>query len=272
MPISVSNQVMETPKAIAIKRWLRRLGKLVALVFLLSFAFLLIGYVSVFRAYCKAQQLVLAVQKLETGQSTVEDVQKLVSRFAGTEFDARSYYTDENGGRKPQYDPCLGNGPSYSIDVNPPLTLLRIVQTFPALQKLGLHPWMVGVAIHHNNGKVTCFSERVMFIRSDEHVIEGHAEIKERNTQSLVEEQPYEVHSFVSRGRYHDIHVIVLTQATAEEKRRAFQMKLSCTVALRGCHFPCQIMPTGWIDSVHDRQAHGWELPEGANDSRCPAH
>jgi hypothetical protein len=117
----------------------------------------------------------LQFRLLEAGKSKVEDVQKLVNHFGGGEFEARSYYADESGGRKLQYDPCLGNGLSYSIGLNPPVTLLRVVQAFPALQKLGLHPWMVGVAIHHKNGKVTCYSERIMFMRSDEHVIEGYA-------------------------------------------------------------------------------------------------
>jgi hypothetical protein len=264
--------MMKASGAVAIRRWSLLLGKLFALVLLLSFLALLIGYVSIFYAHHKAQQLVLAVQTLQAGKSTVEDAQKLVNHFGGSEYDARSYYTDENGDRKPQYDPCLGSSLSYSIDANPPVTLLRVLQAFPALQKLGLHPWMVGVAIHHKNGKVTCYSERIMFIRSDEHVIEGYAEITERNPQSLIEERPYQVDSFVSRRYYHETRVIVLTEASAEEKRRAFRTELSCTVGLRGCYFPCRITPLGWIDSVHDRRAHGWELPEGANDSRCPAH
>jgi hypothetical protein len=200
-------------------------------------------------------------------------VKNLVERYGGEEYDARSYYGYV--GRDAKYaspDPCLGEALSYAVYAHPPLILMRAIQAFPALQKLGLHPWFVSLAIHHKDGIVTCYSQNVLFIRPDGQEVAGSADLNLRNPQSLVEKKAYEAESFVSRNHYHKTRVDVLREASAEEKSRAFQMDLSCTVSLRGCYFPCQIIPLGWLDSVHDRQSHGRDLPEGANDPRCPAH
>lgn len=266
--------MMNARGVLTLKRSARLLGKLSAVVLCACFITLLSAFLTSFYSYHRAQQLLLAVQTLEPGKTTVEDIQKLVKHFGGAEYDARGYYTDENGNRKPLYDPCSGDGSttSYSINVNPPLALVRAVMAFPALQKLGLHPWMVAVGIQHKDGRVTCYSERILFYRRDEHVIEGNAEVRKRNPQSLIEEEPYKADSFVARHSIHQTRVDVLTEAPEGQRRRAFQMQLACVVSPRGCDFPCQILPLGWLDSVRDRQAHGRVLPEGADDSRCPPH
>jgi hypothetical protein len=262
-----------TPKAIAINRWPRLLWRIFVFTLLLVVLVLLSGYATISYAHHKAQKLLLEVRTLEPGKTTVEDVKNLAKRFGGEEYDARSYYAYVESDKKYlSPDPCLGEALSYSIAASPPLTLLRAIQEFPTLQKLGLHPWYVSVAIHHKDGKVTCYSQNVWFFRSDGQQVQASANLELRNPQNLAERKPYEADSFVSRNLYHKTRVDVLPEASVEEKTRAFQMDLSCTVSLRGCSFPCQIIPLGWLDSVRDRQSHGRELPEGANDPRCPAH
>jgi hypothetical protein len=240
------------------------------LLFLLA---LLSGYAVMFYVHHKAQELLLEVRTLEPGKTTVEEVKNIVTRFGGEEYDARAYYGYVGSDKKyAAFDPCLGESLSYAIVVNPPMTLFRAIQKFPALQILGLHPWYVSVAIHHKDGRVTCYSQRVAVIRRDGQEVQGTADLELWNPHGLAEKKPYEVNSYVSRSHYHNTGVSVLAEASKEEKTRAFQMDLSCTISLRGCFFPCQIIPLGWLDSVRDRQSHGWELPEGANDPRCPAH
>lgn len=253
---------MNAPPRLALKPSARLFRRLFALVLCLFLLGLLTGYVSNFYAYRKARQLLNAVQALKAGKSTVEDVQKLLKHFGGIAYKAS----------EPPDDFCRGNGWSYNITINSPVIVLQTIRALPALQKIGLHPWIVLVGIDQKNGKVTCYSTMIQLIRPDDHVIEGYAEVKERNPQSLLKEEPYQADSFVSRSYYHETRVVVLTEAPEEQKRRAFQMHLPCVLTMRGCDFPCQIIPLGWVDSVRDRQAHGRALPEGANDSRCPAY
>jgi hypothetical protein len=265
---------VRTPKAIAGFRWARFAWKVFVFTFLFFVLVLLSGYITIFYAHHKAQMLLLEVRTLEPGKTTVEDVKKIVRRFGGEEYDAHSvWYAEGDGGKKHvSLDPCLGEGLSYSINVYPPRAILWAIEEIPILHILGWHPWSVGLMIHHKDERVTCYSQIVWFARPDGQEVTAHADLDLRNPESLFEQKPYEAKSFVSRRYYHAVHVFVLTEASAAEKTRAFQMDLSCTISIRGCFFPCQIIPLGWLDSVRDRQSHGWDLPEGANDPRCPAH
>lgn len=254
-------------------RWRRLLLAILGTTLTLA-ALLLVGaYGSIFYAHSKAQHLVAEVRNLEPGATPIEYAQKLVERYGGEEYDAHSYFFVEGSDRKyTSPDPCLDGVLSYAIYASPPLILTRTVQAFPMLQRVGLHPWFVSLAIHQKDGIVTCYSQNVMFIRPDGQEVEASASLELRNPQSLVEQKTYEPDSFVSRNYYHHTRVTVLREASAEQKSRAFKMALSCTVSLGGCYFPCQIMPVGWLDSLRDRQSHGWGLPEGADDPRCPAY
>jgi hypothetical protein len=237
-------------------------------------AFLLFSaYTTILYAHHRAQKLLGEVQALVPGKTAIGEVKNLVQRYGGEEYDAHSYYGYVGSDAKySSPDPCLSEALSYAVYASPPLILMRAVQAFPKLQAFGMHPWFVSLAIHHKDGIVTCYSQNVMFIRPDGQEVSGSADLELRNPQSLVEQKAYEAESFVSRNFYHKTRVNVLREALAEEKTRAFQMDLSCTVSFRGCYFPCQIIPLGWLDSLHDRQAHGRDLPEGANDPRCPPH
>jgi len=202
----------------------------------------------------------------------ISDVQKLVERYGGQQYDAHSYYGYVGSDAKyASPDPCLGEAMSYAVFANPPSIVLGATQALPALQRIGLHPWSVSLAIHQKGGVVTCYSQNVWFFRADGQEVEASANLNLKNLDSLVEHQAYEAMSFVSRNRYHHTRVDVLREASAEQKRRGFQMDLSCTVSLRGCYFPCQIVPLGWLDSVREGESHGRELPEGTHDPRCPS-
>lgn len=250
--------------------WL--LSKALAFVVSLLALSLLSAYAAILYAHRKAQNLLLEVKSLQSGVTRVEHVKDLVKRYGGREYDAHSYDADAAGKRHAAPDPCLGDDLSHSIFVSPPVAFLRVVQRFPTLQAIGLRPWYVSVRIDHKNGKVTCYSERITFLRPDGHVVQGSAFLELRNSGSLIDQQLYEAESFVSRNWYHTTRVTVFDEAPANEKARAFQMDLSCTSSLHGCVLPCQIIPLGWVDSVRDRQSHGRDLPEGADDPRCPVH
>jgi hypothetical protein len=226
-----------------------------------------------FYAHHKAKQLLIEVQRLEAGKTTIAEVKRIVQRFGGEEYDARSYYDGAEGGEKHvMFNPCLGGNLSYGISVGPPAILVRAIQKAPTLHLLGWHPWYVGVTIDHKEGNVTCYSERVLLMRPDGQYVQASANFEQRNAESLVGVRPYEARSFVSRRQSHATQVIVLPEASAEEKYRAFRMDISCIASFGGCVYPCQLSPLVWLDSVRDRQSHGWELPEGADDPRCPAH
>jgi hypothetical protein len=268
----VSNYVVTIPNALARIRWRRLPLAILGTTFILAALLLLTSYATVYYAHHKAKKLLGEVRTLEPGKTSVEDVKKLIQRYGGEEFDAHSYSFVEGSDKKYTWpDPCLGEALSYDISANPPWIVMRTVYAFLALQKIGLHPWAVSLNIHHNEGKVSCYSQKVLFWRQDGQEVEVTASLNLRNPQSLVEQGVYEPESFVSRSQYHQTRVEVLRGASAEQKNRAFQMDLSCTVSLGGCYLPCQIMPLGWLDSVRDRQSHGRVLPEGADDSRCPA-
>jgi hypothetical protein len=235
---------------------------------------LLSAYVANFYAHHKALELLAEVGTLEAGKTTVEDVQELVRRYGGEQFDAHTYIGYEGSDKKQVWpDPCLGEALSYAIYASPPLILTRALQAFPVLQIFGLHPWFVSLNVHQKEGRVTCYSQNVVFIRPDGQEVEASASLTLRNPQSLTEQKTYQPESFVSRNYYHQTRVEVLPEASTAERVRGFKIDLSCTVSFRGCYFPCQIIPLGWLDSVRDSQSYGRDmLPEGADDPRCPAH
>lgn len=259
--------------AVARIPWRRLLFAILGIAVTLVAIVLLISYISVYYAHHKAQKLLDEVRTLEPGKTSVGEVKKFVQRYGGEEFDAHSYSFIEGSDKKyTSPNPCLGDALSYAVFVSPPSIVMRAVEGFPTLQRIGLHPWAVALNIDHNEGKVTCYSQAAVFWRPDGQWVEATASLNLRNPLSLVEQRAYEPESFVSRNYYHHTVVNVLREASAEQKSRAFQMDLSCTIRLRGCYFPCQLMPLGWLDALRERQSHGLGLPEGANDPRCPAH
>jgi hypothetical protein len=247
--------------------------KVLALILLLFVLTLLSGYTANFYAHQKAEKLLLQIRTLEAGRTTVDEAHRIVQHFGGEEYDARTYYG--HMGSDARYvlpNPCLGDDLSYAINIRPPRAILWAIEKFPELQHLGWHPWYVGLMIHHKNRKVTCYSQIVGFVRPDGQEVGAEADLDQRNPEGLVEQQQYKANSFISRHQYHETHVRVLSEASDQEKHRAFTMDLACTISLHGCVYPCEIIPLGWLDNVRDHESRGLEMPEGANDPRCPAH
>jgi hypothetical protein len=271
---AVSNYVVGAWRKIAARvHSLRFVWKVLAPILLLSVLTLLSGYSANFYAHQKAEKLLLQIRTLEAGRTTIEEANRIVQRFGGEKYDARSYYGYEGSNVKyVSPDPCLGDDLSYAINVRPPRSFLWAIEKIPALQHLGWHSWYVGLMIHHKNGKLTCYSQIVAFARPDGQEVGAEADLEQRNPEGLVEKQPYEAMSFISRNHYHETRVSVLSEASDQQKDRAFRMDISCTISLHGCVYPCQMIPLGWQDTVRDRESHGLEMPEGANDPRCPAH
>lgn len=119
----------------------RLVWKFLILILLLLALTLLGGYIANFHAHYKAQKLLLEVKTLEAGKTTIEDAKRIVRRFGGEEYDARSYYGYEGSDAKYVWpDPCLGEDLSYAINVSPPRALLGVVEKIPPLQLLGWHP------------------------------------------------------------------------------------------------------------------------------------
>lgn len=251
----------------------RSLVWILGIPFALILLMWLVAYGADFLVYRKATRLLREAATLQPGKTTTDQVKNLLERYHGEEYDAHSYYSHQGGNAiYASPDPCLGENLSYAFYESSPRLLWRVIHAVPGLQFIGLHPWYVSLAIHHKEGLVTCYSQRVSFIRRDSQEVEATADLTLRNPQSLVEQMPYEAETFISRNRYHHTRVEVLREASREERDRAFQMNLSCVVSLHGCVLPCEIIPLGWLDSLHERQNHGFELPEGASDPRCPAH
>jgi hypothetical protein len=271
-PTAVFNHVVMILKALAGIRWRRTLLVPVSITFTLGTLLLLTSYITFRYAHHKALKLLAEVRTLEPGKTTVEEVKKLVQRYGGEEYDAHTYSMVEGSDKKYTWpDPCQDDAPSFAVYASPPLFLTGTIQRFPILQRIGLHPWFVSLNFRQKEGKITCYSQNALFIRPDGQEVEADADLTLRNPESPTEKKTYEPESFVSRNYYHVTRVSVLREASAEQKSRAFQMDLSCTVSLRGCYFPCEIMPLGWLDSVRDDHSHRWGLPEGAGDRRCPA-
>jgi hypothetical protein len=271
---TVSNQVVGASQKIAAcvpsPRLVRKVLAFILLLFVLT---LLSGYAANFYAHYNAEKLLLQIRTLDAGKTSVDEANRIFQHFGGEEYDARSYYS--HMGSDVKYllpNPCLGDDPSYAINIRTPRELLWAIEKIPELQHFGWHPWYVGLMIHHKNRKVTCYSQIVGFVRPDGQEVGAEADLDQRNPESLVQQQQYEANSFISRHLHHETHVRVLSEASDQEKRRAFSMDLTCTISLRGCVYPCEIFPLGWLDTVHDHESRGSEMPEGANDPRCPAH
>ncbi len=88
---------------------------------------------------------------------------------------------------------------------------------------------------------------------------------------SRLREADYMVDAGILQGRYHMIKVYVASGASGEAREHAFTYNFSCWTSLRGCHAPCEMMPSAWLDYQKEARANGWSLPaEDVNDPRCP--
>ncbi len=165
----------------------RLVWKVLALILLLFVLTLLSGYTANFYAHQKAEKLLLQIRTLEAGRTTVDEANRIVQRFGGEEYDARSYYGFEGSNVKyVSPDPCLGDDLSYAINVRPPKAFLWALAKIPALQHLGWHSWYVVLMIHHKNGKLTCYSQIVAFARPDGQEVGAEADLEQRNPRVLL--------------------------------------------------------------------------------------
>lgn len=236
-------------------RWiLRGFAVLVSLALTLFLAI----YSFDFRQKSKAEALLKDIRTLRVGQSTKADVERIMSHHGGGPSQSSTSSCDPVDGA---YDVWTGSE-----------TIVWLEQSIHLLSHLGRRMWGTAATVILHEGKV-CFLSYGVGMEDPERKWEWSVETKLLVAGAIF--APDGSHpGYETRTRdYKGVRRLtsnVTTDATEEERRRAFTYDLSCVTSFRGCRQRCQIAPLVWQDEYHASLKNGTPLPtEETTDSRC---
>jgi hypothetical protein len=219
-----------------------------------------------YRTSRRAHELIESVRALRAGQSTMDDVQIIVTRFGATKTTGREIVSV-----------CPDAEFAYGVQVANALG--RWLEHTPALmRRFGLKPWRVQLQIVVSGGHACYVGLFVETWPNDtDHVVEASVNLLPvGGGPRWAGSSRYGFGTDVIRHYLHSIKVDLMPDALPQERDHAFDFNLSCLTELRGCRRPCQLMPSVWRDIVargrlEKSLAFQGELAEDANDPVCRA-
>jgi hypothetical protein len=241
---------------------MRRMRSVFGWVFGLFFVVIILAECLVFaiqfRNRSKAEMLLKEIQKIHVGESTAADVNRITQGYI-------------DAGVLSSSSMCASADSSSSIRISSD-ALNDLGTKFPKLRLVGLRPWGVVATFLLDRGKVCYFEYSLGTVpRSDRN--EMHLTVVSVPSMSSDNQAKYEFYSArysVARGYIHNFTTQLYPEATADQRRRAFDFDLSCLTKLQGCKNPCEVMPSAWIDYQKDAKEKDGEGPaDELADFRC---
>jgi hypothetical protein len=211
-----------------------------------------------FRSRLRAEALLRDVRALRVEQSTTEQVKQMMIRHGGSPSNSYASFCEPRDGA---YDVWTGS-----------VTIYRISQALPVLERLGLHPWGTAATVVLRNGRA-CFVTYgfgMMAPRGD-----WQWEIQTRLMPTrTIDASSTTLSGYKSGTRdFKGVRWLrseLTPAATEEERRRAFSYDFSCLTRFTGCRQRCEVAPLVWLDVYGDSLRSNWRMPaEETNDPRC---
>ncbi len=198
------------------------------------------------RAERRARSALDEIRALAVGVSTETEVQNVVDRNGGEGTATTSGH-------------CGPDAKSHSVMVaSRPLDWLGAES--PALRLFGDRAWAMDAFLVTSNGMLCFKSYDVRALRSRYSVISASASTEQGFRNAVP--PPYVV--YVGSRRMIDfIRVETTTDATEEQRQRAFDFDLSCLLRFGGCRARCELMPHAWTDYLAGAKENGWDMPAG---------
>jgi hypothetical protein len=220
-------------------------------------AVVLVGECAIFAANFhterKAVALFQEVRSLRTGESTDAEVQGIVRRYGG------------EAGLQPTGF-CQSPDNTHSVEIRSE-GLNWLGEKAAWLRPFGNRLWSINVTMGHESRSGLLVSTWV-----DAYAWKAPQEVEAES--NLVLGHPGDQSYSVSVGVQRDISSIRVevfpTWATAEQTLHASDFDLSCLARFGGCHAPCELLPSAWLDYQAEAREKGWSLPpDEMNDARC---
>ena len=205
------------------------------------------------RAERRAAALFQEVRSLRVGESTDADVKEIVDRYGGEAGLLPSGF-------------CQSPDNSHSVEIRSE-GLNWLGEKAAWLRPFGNRVWSISVTIVMSRGRVCWVSS---WVRA--YAWKAPQEVEAES--NLVLGHPGDQSYSVSVGVQRDISSIRVevfpTWATAEQTLHASDFDLSCLARFGGCHAPCELLPSAWLDYQAEAREKGWSLPpDEMNDARC---
>lgn len=210
------------------------------------------SWVSACRARERAENLLAAVQALDTAKVTEPEVESIVQRYGGT---AGATISDWS---------CPSAHETHSVLVRSSFSMW-VGHKLPMLQFMGNRAWGVQASFLFDDKGLCYFDYSVIAAMPD-----GFDLIQATSTyRRLPGIFNYDVHP--APPRYPSGLMAVATSgATAEQKGNALDFDLSCLTSFGGCKAGCELMPMAWLDYQDEARKAHFTLPaEDVNDPRC---
>src|ERR1700727_695101 len=212
---------------------------------LVLFVWVGLAFVLNLRAEKQARSLLNEIRDLTVGESTEIEIQNLVDKNGG-----------ESGGIISGV--CDLNAKSHSIMVTSP-DLDWIGSKAAPLRPFGNRVWAVQIFLVTSKNRL-CFKSydvRVFLSRYNS----LHAEASTVQGFGNSDTSSYFTSAGTLKSGY--IRAVATTDATAEQRQRAFDFDLSCLMRFGGCRSRCELMPSAWADYVRRAKENGWNIPAG---------
>jgi len=199
----------------------------------------------------RARQLLQEVRSLSPGQTTEQDIRKIVQQYGG---DTGTRWGDD----------CGQIGPSsktYSVDVESEWNNwlgLRDILHNTHLRLFGATGWRANAFFGTQSGHLTCVHYRVDSMpRSAASV---WASVDYRIINEANGDPPLAL-SFVNVHNLKRLEADVNTKSSPALRDSAFDLNLACLMRIGGCRNVCEVMPSAWRDYVTKARAEGDAVP-----------
>jgi len=209
----------------------------------------------------QAQALLRDVRALRIGESTEEDVRRIIQRHGG-EASGYLFAGCPNGDRKHALSILSGGLKGHTGSV----TLFRTV----LLQLSGYPLWRVDANFTMDHGQLCSVHYHLSTSPVRGALSSSLNLFANYHTRfSIPDDSPYYV-SVKHVENSTEYWVKVTSDATDEQKQRAFDFDLSCLGRSGGCLSGCEVMPSAWLDYQEKARAQGLPLPEDEkNNPNC---
>ena len=219
---------------------------------LLAASGVIVGYFADVWERHTASALLSQVSNLQVGRSSTDEVLRIVRQYGG----GASARTVAFG--------CPGGGELYWVQVGGGAQSNGWHSLTGRL--LGNRWWMAQANFRVADGRVTCAGYHLRTISSNFAI---YATASSTFLLAEPEAAPYDV-AFRDLHNVHELSAGVRSDASAQQRRRAFDFDFSCLSRIGGCRGACEIMPSAWLDYQKQAPPNGRALPsEEADDPLC---
>lgn len=178
-----------------------------------------------------SRDLTQLLRQLQVGQTTEADIKKIASKYGGKYFPPTE---------ATQYS--LPQPAHYHFEISSPyVTVGESTHAFP-----GLRLWTISAYLYVEDGSLASLSSSQHISRSDDFNLSTNVELtRTNNPTGLYDFGPYYVYEAHITGPAGERFGVKLSsEATADERRKAFDFNFSCLTQLRECRHVCEMMPS----------------------------